>query len=343
MRTNKKNQFQKKFAIPENLMDTLFTVLIFAIILIIISNPTKFTSGTVSGLKLFFFNVLPGLFPFMFLTKIITELGMILKASQKLDKFSYKLFGTPGVSIYALAMSIISGYPIGAKIIADLYEKNQITENEAKKMSVFCTTSGPIFVIGAVGVSMFHNYKFGLILYFSHILSSIILGIFFNIITKNKETKQNKNVIKKELIITKPSNIISTSINQTTNSLFIVAAYITIFYLVAEILESLQVFKFLTNLMFPIFSKLNFNKAQTSGFIYGILEVTRGSKCLSMLSTKSSAILASGIISFSGFSIIMQSMSFLKEAKIKTHNFVFAKCVHCVLSMFLCALFFFVI
>ncbi len=343
MTTNKKNQFQKKFRITENLLDTIFTLLIFVIIFIIISNPSKFTSGTISGLKLFFFNVLPGLFPFMLLTKLITELGVILKTSQKLDKFSYKVFGTPGVSIFALVMSILSGYPIGAKIIADLYSKNQITEVEAKKMSVFCTTSGPIFVIGAVGVTMFNSYKFGLILYFSHILSSIILGILFNLVTKKKTSKNNNLVIKQKLNIIKTPNIISNSINQTINSLFIVAAYITIFYLIAEILETLKVFAFLTNALFFIFSKFGLNINQTSGLIYGILEVTRGSKVLSTSLAPASVILASGIISFSGLSIIMQSMAFLKEAKIKAHSFVLAKCVHCVCSMFLCFLFFFII
>ena len=44
----------------------------------------------------------------------------------------------------------------------------------------------------------------------------------------------------------------------------------------------------------------------------------------------------SGLVSFSGVSIIMQSMAFLKETKIKMHNFIFGKVVHSILSIFLC-------
>ena len=58
-------------------------------------------------------------------------------------------------------MSILSGYPIGAKIIHDLYSKDLITEEDAKRMSIFSTTSGPIFIIGAIGVGMLKNYKLG--------------------------------------------------------------------------------------------------------------------------------------------------------------------------------------
>lgn len=352
MTTNKTKQKLKKIKFSDNFIDFILTLAIFLIMLIIIINPAKYTTGTVSGLKLFFFNVLPGLFPFMFLTKLITELNKVFVISQKLDKFSYKIFGTPGVSIYALFMSIISGYPIGAKIISDLYAKNQITETEAKKMSIFCTTSGPIFVIGTVGTIMFQNYKFGIIIYLSHIISSIILGITYNFISNLTKKKTNKKpeileletssriVIKQKPLPAKQQNIISLCLNQTINSLFIVGAYITIFYLASEILETLHIFDFLSNVSFKLFSRLGFSKIQTSGFIYGILEVTRGSKILSSISIKSSAILVSGLISFSGLSIIMQSMAFLKDAKIKTHTFIISKCVHSIFSMMLCALFF---
>ena len=133
---NNKKFNQKKFNNPL-LFDLILTLLIFAIIFIIILNPTKYSAGTISGLKLFFFSVLPGLFPFMLLTKLITEIGFIFNITQKFDRFSYKVFGTPGVSLYAYFMSILSGYPIGAKIISDLYKKGQINEIEAKKCVCF--------------------------------------------------------------------------------------------------------------------------------------------------------------------------------------------------------------
>lgn len=344
MRTNKKNQIRKKIIFSKNFTDIILTIFVFVIILIIISNPEKFTNGTVSGLKLFFFNVLPGLFPFMLLTKLITEIGLVYQICQKLDKFSYKIFGTPGISIYAFLMSILSGYPLGSKIIADLYLKNQITEQDAKKMSIFCTTSGPIFIIGTVGTIMFKNYKFGIVLYASHILSSLLLGIAYNFFTKRKNTNTNKIVIfQKQLQYEKSTNIISKCINETINSLFIVGAYITIFYLIGEVFEILNIFKILNSIFSKSFKIFGFNNIQSSGFIYGVLEVTRGAKILSILPSSSSLILATGIVSFSGLSIIMQSMAFLKEAKIKAHNFIFSKCVHCIVSMIICALFFVII
>ena len=203
-KTFRKNSNCQNLKINQSfIQDIIFTCLIFAVMLIIILNPKRYTAGTISGLKLFFFNVLPGLFPFMLLTKLLTELGTIFKLTKHCEKPARIIFGTPGVSFYAYFSSILSGYPIGAKIIDDLYQKKLITDKDAKKMIVFCTTSGPIFVIGAVGTIMLNSFRLGVILYASHILSCSLLAIIINIFSKKKEesiVQFPEHTIKKENI-----------------------------------------------------------------------------------------------------------------------------------------------
>ena len=319
------------FSLNGNFLNLTFSIIVFFVMLLIISNPALFSSATISGLKLFFGSVLPGLLPFMFLTKLLTELGTVFKISKRFSNVSQKLFGTPGVSFYCFFMSILSGYPIGAKIISDLYSKDLITENDAKRMSIFCTTSGPIFVIGAVGVGMLKSYKLGLILYISHILSSIILGLVYNLIFKNKDY-QTKIVFQSNK---KNENIFTSCLLETINSLFLVGGYITIFYLISEAFELLKILEFISILVSKI---IPFVSPETiKNFLFGILEVTRGAKELSSQSSPTISAIC-GLISFSGISIIMQSLSFLKQAKIKAHSFILSKCVLMVLSIIICKL-----
>ncbi len=332
MKPTKSATFQKSFS-KKSFSDAIFSILIFAVMLIVILNPEKFSSGTISGLSLFITNVLPGLFPFMFLTKLLTELGFVFLVSKKCEKFSNAVFKTPGVSLYAFLMSIISGYPIGAKIISDLYVKEQISETDAKKMSVFCTTSGPAFVIGTVGVTMFGNFKLGIILYLSHIISSLIMGIIYGRITQQNRKKSNIN-----FEISSSSNIIPSCLTDTINSIFTVGAYITLFYLVGEIFDLLQITESLANALYFCLKPLSVSKQECQSLVYGLIEVTRGCKNFANLNSFLSIALCSGIISFSGFSIVMQSMFFLKNAKIKMHSFVLTKLVHLILSSFLCLL-----
>ena len=323
------------FSIKNNLSNLLFSASIFFTMILIISKPDIFSKSTINGLNLFFYSVLPGLFPFMFLTKLLTELGTVFKISKRFSPVSQKLFGTPGVSLYCFFMSILSGYPIGAKIIHDLYLKNLITKEDAKRMSIFCTTSGPIFVIGAVGVGMIHSFKFGLIIYISHILSSLICGIIYNLLVKNKNQTQTQIIFATN---TQNKNIFSSCLSETINSLFLVGGYITIFYLISEAFDLLNIFNLFSWTLSPILSIIKISPQELKSILFGIVEVTRGAKELSLCQNLNIPVICA-LISFSGISIIMQSLAFLKTAKIKAHNFILTKCVQFVLSLFICKLF----
>ena len=332
-----KNKIFFTFNISETIKDFLFSLVILFIMVMIILNPALFSNGTISGLKLFFYSVFPGLFPFMFLTKLLTEIGFVYKFSQKLTPVSKKLFGTNGISLYVFFMSILSGYPIGAQLIGDLKSKNLISDSEAKKMSLFCTTSGPIFVIGAVGVGMLKSFKLGLIIYISHISSSLLLGLVSKFIFKSNTSPFYPISHHKE------QNLLSSTLTKTINSITLVGAYITIFYLLSELIFKLNIFLFISKIIFPPLSKLNISKQQVEGLLYGIVEVTRGCKELSHTLNYTTISIISGLISFGGLSINMQMLAFLKNTQIKTHSFIFGKVVCAMISILICQTILFII
>lgn len=57
------------------------------------------------------------------------------------------LFNVPGEGSYALLMGIVSGYPIGAKIIVNLKEKGICNKIEAERLLAFTNNSSPLFII----------------------------------------------------------------------------------------------------------------------------------------------------------------------------------------------------
>ena len=71
----------------------------------------------------------------------------------------------------------------------------------------------------------------------------------------------------------------------------------------------------------------------------GLIEFTKGAKMLSNIGTTRLTIsLANFIITFGGLSVIMQSLAFLKKAKVKTSFFVLGKLVQAVISFITCYL-----
>lgn len=340
----------------DTLLYSILSILVFIIIILLVLNPAQYSKSTLEGLNLYVLCVLPGLFPFMFFTKLLTSFGMVKKISTKLSPVTRVLFNTNGVSAYVFIMSILSGYPIGAKLISDLYVGGSINQTDAKKMVSFCTTSGPIFIIGTVGAIMFGSALIGLIIYLSHIISSVMCGIILSgkrikpsktkliNLTTNLQNKQNMrqnnstSTANKSVSSTKttmPDNILSSTMQNTVESILIVGAYITIFFLLADILTNIGFLNTISSVIDKLCALIGINPIGT-GLSSGILEVTRGCKVLSQNLNITSICAACAIISFSGISIIMQSINFLSKCKIKARYFILVKCVHAILSVIVC-------
>ena len=116
-----------------------------------------------------------------------------------LDKPFKKFYNTPNGSFLIFFLSVISGYPMGAKLISNMYENKYIDNDDASTMLSFCSISGPMFMIGTVGVSIFHSYKAGLIIMIANLLASIFNGLIFRKRIKSKQIynkKEDNNFLK---------------------------------------------------------------------------------------------------------------------------------------------------
>lgn len=325
-------------------------MLVFAIFLLmfcILTKPTTYSESVINGLKLFFTAVLPGLLPFMFLCKILTNLN-IQKHLGFMAKPMKHLFGLSKECAYPFFLSIISGYPIGAKITADLYLNGKVQNSELIKCAALSSTSGLIFIIGSVGSSMIGNAKVGIIIYFSSIIACILSVIILNLISKLKKTNKNEDntetFLQNENEITKTSpeqkdnflNIITSSASDTCQSLLVVCFYISFFFVLIDILNQTKILVVLSKALSVIFASNLDKTALSQGVMSGIVEMTRGVKMLSAVKTPLSFSLICALISFGGFSIIFQSLAFLSKTNIKFSKFIFAKILQSILSFFVC-------
>lgn len=57
-------------------------------------------------------------------------------------------------------------------------------QNEAERMLAFTNNSGPLFIIGTVGILLFGNTSIGILLFITHLLSSITVGLILGICSK---------------------------------------------------------------------------------------------------------------------------------------------------------------
>ncbi len=284
----------------------------------------SFSGFTIEGLKMYFACILPSLFPYCFITAILSFLSGTEKMSKLISPFFERVFKVNGACGYAFLMGLISGYPVGSIIVADFRSKNLINSAEAERASVLCSTSSPAFLISVVGSMAFNNVKFGLGLYFCHIISAIIVGAIFSYHRKKEKPKEFVG-----FTIKKSDDIISECTFSAINSALLVGALITLFYIFTEVLFSIGIL----NIPIKIFSLLTGNEQVGKGIIFGIFETTKAVKTLSFTpANRLSFCTMATLCGFSGISAIMQALTCLKKAKIKTAPFIYSKLLSAVLN-----------
>ena len=305
-----------------------FTFFLFLIcISLILSLGSGFSSLTLEGINLWLSLILPAMFPYFFITAILSSLSITSKISNNFSPLTKRLFNTSGACGYAFFMSVIAGYPMGAKIVSDLKEKGAISHTEAVRACAFCSNSSPMFLISSVGSIMFNNTTIGFILFISNVLSSIIIGIIFANYNKN-DKPTNKVFLSSQKI----DNILYESAYSSVISVLVVGAIITIFYILSSLLFYFNILTPIINFFALFLGSFDIAKALT----FGLIESTQGLKILSSHNLNALSLsLCAFICGFGGLSVIMQSVAYLKKAKIKTAPFIKAKLLCAVLNFIL--------
>ncbi len=103
--------------------------------------------GAKEGLLLWYQIVLPTLLPFLILTSLFVQTNTFELITRFTGHTLSKLFHTSLQGSFVIIIGFMCGYPMGAKVIHDLYEKNYITKNEAQYLLSFCNNTSPMFLI----------------------------------------------------------------------------------------------------------------------------------------------------------------------------------------------------
>jgi len=170
-----KNKFNVIFlSLKNNILPTL--IIIFVICLVLFSNQNL--SATKNGLLLWANSVVPALLPFFIATELLSHTNVVAFIGKLLNKYMKPIFNVPGIGAYAFIMGIISGYPVGAKIVTKFRQDSVCSKAEAERLLAFTNNSGPLFIIGTVGISLFGNTTIRVITFFNTFFSMYYCRIF---------------------------------------------------------------------------------------------------------------------------------------------------------------------
>ena len=124
---------------------TLYSALFLALTALLLLYPQDCLGFALNGLNLWFQKMVPALLPFMILSGMMIRMNLTGRLMLLFKPILKPLFQLNTAALYAIAVGSLCGFPMGARVTADLYERRQITKQEANYLLAFTNNIGPIY------------------------------------------------------------------------------------------------------------------------------------------------------------------------------------------------------
>ena len=314
-------------------------ICLFTMFLLIFSNANLSSAKT--GLALWANSVVPSLLPFFIATELLGYTNVISILGKLLNRFMKPLFNVPGEGAFALIMGVISGYPTGAKIVTDFRQNGILTKEEGERLLSFTNNSGPLFILGTIGGSLFGNSTIGLLLLITHLLASLTVGLIFRFWKKERKfNKKHYRDIENTNTMVSFSNlgsILSSSIINSVKTIVIIGGFVILFSVIISVLDSSYILDVFAIFLTPIFKLLNIDPIFINSILTGIIELTNGAQKIALINFKAislNIIICAFLLGFGGISILLQVLSITSKSDISIKPYIIGKLLQGTLAAF---------
>lgn len=261
-------------------------MLIF-IIIFYFFNSKLISKSIIDTLIFCFEKLIPSIFPLMIVCSIISESKIIDNLSN--EKKS-KIFGVLKNDVGIVISSWISGFLIGPRLLFEKYGEEDLTD-----YALLTSNAGIGFVVSYIGISLWNNIYWGIFLYISQLLVSLLI---FKISKTKVKNSYSASVEKKSI-----SDCIVKSVQSSTKTMLDICSYTIFFTFVKEIIILIIADK--NNLIF-------------SCILSCIFEISSGCKNTILLDGNIlCGILTGFCVGFGGICMCFQTFSVCKVNKLK--------------------------
>lgn len=301
----------KKGAIRDSI---LFVTFISAVAILSIVFAPVIAKSVSEGLRLSYESIIGAVFPFMIISDAFVSFSHPESIRPLAIAFE-RAFKISRSAIGVFFLGLVGGFPNGARAAIRLYQSEDINKDECERLICLTSNASPSFVISGIGYLMYGSIYYGVILYLSTILSSILVGIILGR-KKSYSAKRDNNEKSRYSFVQSIKNASLGTLN--------ICGFITFFSVISGLIKAIT----------------KSEKAELIGSIF--LEISTASRLLSAAEIPSyiALILTSFTVSFSGISVYMQVRSFTLECDVSLRPYLKSKLISGILSSILTALLF---
>lgn len=294
----------------------LLHLFVICILYLIITNAQKSMVYAIDSMNICFSMIIPTLFPFFICSGLLIYSGFCESLAKVFRFCMMPLFRVNPAGSSAFILGIVSGYPLGAITAGELYANQYISKTEAERLLAFCNNSGPLFILGSVGLAVYSNLRYGIMLYVFHVLSAITVGIVFSFYKRSSYTAPKSTMTSPQRSV---GEIFSTALNQAIQNILIVCGAVVFFSVISRIALGLLPL----NQYFMSIAK-------------GLMEFVTGTISIADLTIPISQklILTAFIVGFAGLSVHVQVMAVISKYHLSLVPYILGKLLHGIIAAF---------
>ncbi len=305
--------------------DALLGLALLAAAAALVIKPQEAIAGAKDGLTLCFNVIVPSLFPFFVLSSLVVDLGLAAYLGRAMEGLMRPLFRVSGSCAAAVALGFIGGYPVGARTALQLYQQGLCSRTEAERLLAFCNNSGPAFILGVVGAGVFGDGRVGLLLYLTHALASVIVGLLFRFYGGTDEEERRPASRPKPIeTVTLPAAFTG-AVARAMQSTLNICAFVVFFAVVLRMLSAFGVL----SLVAKGLSVLGFQEEWARRLVAGLLELSSGVSSLQGTAHLAGRVsMAAFMLGWAGLSVHCQVLSFLVDSGLSARVYLAGKLCH---------------
>jgi len=289
--------------------------------------PEIVSEGAFNGLKIWVYNIIPFLFPMSILSNILLQYNFLYSLFGRMSSISTKMFKNK-YALIPFFISFISGYPSGAMAVNIMANNKRINETEANYLVVFANDCSFQFIAGAVAFSMLGDFSLYKYIALPHFLGAIIISLLM--VKSEPRLSMNMKVKQKSVNF---NEAFSNAIYKSVMGILSVGGVIVIFSVFSNFFDSS--IESLTLLL-----SLNSNMSHiVYSLLVGSLEITNGCSIISsspFVPMEVKLTVINFLISFSGMSVIFQTMAVINEFDFNIKSYIGYKFIHGIISSLIC-------
>ena len=262
------------------------------------------------ALNMCFEMIVPTLFPFFICSGLLIYSGFSEVMARAFRFCMYPLFRVAPAGSGAFVLGIVSGYPLGAVTAGELYMNGYLSKSEAERLLAFCNNSGPLFILGSVGIAVYSDMRCGIAMYLTHILAAVTVGFLFRFYGRKKHSSPPTIMTSPERNV---SEIFDIALQNGIRSILTVCGAVVFFSVASRLIIGLL----------PIGGTLGALANGAAEFVTG----TVGIASLDIPLAKK-LIFTSAVVGFAGISVHVQVMAVIAKYNLSLVPYFIGKLLH---------------